>query len=68
MELFLAAVGRSQRGFMRRKLCLFNVIFFDDKATYLVDQARPVWDFSKGFDIISHSIFLDKMSSMQLSK
>lgn len=57
---------------MRGKSSLNDLILFYDKVTYLVDQGNPVdtifLDFRKAFSTISHSIFLDKMSNMQLDK
>ncbi|KAK4816993.1 hypothetical protein QYF61_025913 [Mycteria americana] len=67
-----ADIGHSQHGFMRGRSCLTNLISFYDKVTHLVDQRKPVdvglWDFSKAFATVSHSILLDKMSSIQLDK
>ncbi|KAK4827810.1 hypothetical protein QYF61_021802 [Mycteria americana] len=67
-----AVTGHSQHRFMRGKSCLTNLISFYDKATHLVDQGKPVdaflFYFIKAFDTVSHTILLDKMSSIQLDK
>lgn len=63
-----AATGHSQQKFTRRKPCLTNLTSFYGKASYHVDQGKPAnvifWDFSEAFSIISHSVTLDKMSSI----
>ena len=45
---------------------------FYDKVTHLVDLGKPVdvvgLGIRKAFDIVSHSVHLDKMSSTQLDK
>lgn len=58
---------------MRGKSCLTNLISFYDKVAHLVDQGKPVdvvgvFYFCKAFDTVSHSILLDKISSIQLDK
>lgn len=56
--------GYSQKRFMKRKSCLTNLISFPDKVTHLIDKGKPevLFYFSKAFDTVSCSIFLDKRS------
>lgn len=81
MEIILGAIGKhlkdnavtghSQQCCVRGKSCLSNLISFCDKVTHPDDQGKPVdviiLDFSKPLDIVSHRIFLDKMSSTELN-
>jgi len=50
--------------------CITNLISFYDQVTWLVDEGKAVdivyMDFSKDFDILSHSILLEKLASHAL--
>jgi len=57
----------SQHGFMKGKSCLTNLISCD-RMTLLADEGKAVdvvcLDFSKAFNTVSHSTFLEKLQSM----
>jgi len=67
LECHHVAHSPSQHGFMKGRSCFTNLISFYDKVTRLVDDGKAVdvvyQDFSKAFDIIFHSILLEKLAA-----
>jgi len=61
---------KNQHRFRKGRSCLINLISSYDKVTCLVDKGKAVGvvclDFSKAFDTISHSIFLEKLAARGL--
>jgi len=60
----------SQHGFMKGRSCLTNLISFYDQVTHLVDEGKAVicLGFTKAFDTVLHSIFLEKLAAHGLDR
>lgn len=63
-------IRSSQRGFMKRKSCLTNLIaFYDETRGWIVKgRAVDVVYFSKVFDIVFHDIVKDKVRKCRLDE
>ncbi|PKU45862.1 rna-directed dna polymerase from mobile element jockey-like [Limosa lapponica baueri] len=66
------AIRPSQRGFIKGRSCLTNLISFYDKVTCLVNEGKAVdvvyLDLNKVFHTISHIILLEKLDAHGLDR
>uniref|UniRef100_A0A8C3K5R4 Reverse transcriptase domain-containing protein n=1 Tax=Calidris pygmaea TaxID=425635 RepID=A0A8C3K5R4_9CHAR len=65
-------IRASQRGFMKGRSCLTNLISFYDHVTRFLDEGKAVdvvyLDFGKAFDTVPHGILLEKLVNHGIDK